>query len=124
MLQCAVGEEGKNYSEAIADLQAEESSRILHFSLSEQVCQGSLRKGLELKAPLANEPFYATEVFTSDNGGEEGAHLIWTGDFVLHTSGLPLKREAVGCDPLAVDSCQSCIVTLQNDPKGREDLLR
>lgn len=72
MLQCAVGEEGKNYTEAIADLQAEESSRILHFSLSEQVCQGSLRKGLELKAPLANEPFYATLVFTSDNGGGGG----------------------------------------------------
>ena len=68
MRQCALGEEGKHYSETIADLQAEEYSRILHFSLSEQVCQGSLRKGLELKAPLANESFYATEVLTPDNG--------------------------------------------------------
>lgn len=72
MLQCAVGGERKNYSEAIADLQAEESSRFLHFSLSEQLCQGSLRKRLELKAPLANEPFYTAEVFTSDNGGGVG----------------------------------------------------
>lgn len=48
------------------------------------------------------------------------AHLVWTGGFVLNTFGLPLKREAVGCDPLAVDSCQSYIVTLQNDPKGQK----
>lgn len=57
--------------------------------LSQQVCQGSLRKGLELKAPLANEPFYATQVFTSDNGGGGvawgGTYLVWTGGFVLNT---------------------------------------
>lgn len=54
------GRMGESYRKTV-----NRSSRILDFSLSEQFCQRSLRtKGLELKAPSANERFYAITVFT------------------------------------------------------------
>lgn len=57
-------------------------------------------------------------------GGGGASYLVWTGGFVLNTLVLSLKGEAVGCDPLAADSCQSGIVTRRHDPRGWESLLR
>lgn len=64
--QCTTEEEGRVTENSLGP-QARESSSILDFSLSEQACQRSLRTGgLKLKAPSANEPFYAITVFKSD----------------------------------------------------------
>lgn len=130
--QCAMGNEGWVTEKQLASLQAQESSRILDFSLSEQFSQRSLRtERLDLKARSANEPFYVITVFTSDTSYKMLHHirqqaLFWS------VSSPEMKGKETWCDPhchrqpyCKMDSgYQACIVILQNYLRDCEDLLR
>lgn len=74
--QCAMGEEGRVTEKQLAGPQAQETSRILDFFLSEKFSQRSLRtERLKLKAPSPNEPFYAIIVFTNDTSYKMLHHI-------------------------------------------------
>lgn len=96
--QCATEEEGR-----VTEKQFRSSS-ILDFSLSGQPCQRSLRtRGLKLKAPSANEPFYAITVFRSDTSYKVLHHV---GQQVLSesVSSPKMKGQEILCDSTATDS--------------------